>query len=95
MPCCRDPLVKNKLGNVFETPLKEIWNSEKALNFRREIVRISQMLIFVSYVQGMACQSYSMKHPWDLKSNALVWMKESWIFQRDIWTKISILSKCK
>ena len=39
VPCCRDPLVKNKLGNVFETPLKEIWNSEKALNFRREIVK--------------------------------------------------------
>ncbi len=38
VPCCRDPLAKHNLGNVFEKPLKEIWNSDKAIGFRKRIL---------------------------------------------------------
>ncbi len=44
MPCCsvmmsnkRDFLSKNALGNVYETPFKEIWESEKYVKMRQSI----------------------------------------------------------
>jgi radical SAM protein with 4Fe4S-binding SPASM domain len=36
--CCRDANGRNVLGNVFETPLSDIWNSEAMRDFRRRIV---------------------------------------------------------
>lgn len=38
VPCCRDPHGRNVFGNAFETPFHEIWNGEKAINFRRNIL---------------------------------------------------------
>lgn len=38
VPCCRDPNGKHVLGNVFETPLAEIWNGEAMRSFRKRIV---------------------------------------------------------
>ena len=39
VPCCRDPNGHHILGNVFETPLKQIWNGKKMRNFREQIVK--------------------------------------------------------
>jgi len=38
VPCCRDPHGKHVFGNVFETPLRTIWNGEAIREFRRRIV---------------------------------------------------------
>lgn len=38
VPCCRDPNGHHVLGNVFERPLKEIWNGKAATDFRRQIL---------------------------------------------------------
>ena len=38
VPCCRDPNGKHVLGNVFDTPLAEIWNGSAMREFRRRIV---------------------------------------------------------
>ncbi len=38
VPCCRDPNGHHVLGNVFETPLKKIWNGKPARDFRKRIV---------------------------------------------------------
>jgi radical SAM protein with 4Fe4S-binding SPASM domain len=38
VPCCRDPLGKYVMGNVFETPLSEIWNGPKYRAFRERIL---------------------------------------------------------
>jgi radical SAM protein with 4Fe4S-binding SPASM domain len=38
VPCCRDPHGKHVFGNVFETPLRDIWNGEPIRAFRRRIV---------------------------------------------------------
>ncbi len=37
VPCCRDPHGKHILGNVFEEPLREIWNGPKMRGFRKQI----------------------------------------------------------
>lgn len=39
IPCCRDPNGTHKFGNVFEKPLKEIWNGPEVKAFRKNIVR--------------------------------------------------------
>lgn len=39
VPCCRDPNGRHVFGNILETPLREIWNSTKAVEFRKSIVR--------------------------------------------------------
>lgn len=38
VPCCRDPLGKFILGNVFEDGLKNLWNGKKATDFRKRIL---------------------------------------------------------
>jgi radical SAM protein with 4Fe4S-binding SPASM domain len=38
VPCCRDPNGKHVFGNVFENPLREIWNGRSMRDFRRKIV---------------------------------------------------------
>lgn len=38
VPCCRDPQGRHVLGNVFEKPLREIWNGEAMRSFRHRIV---------------------------------------------------------
>lgn len=38
VPCCRDPHGRHVFGNVFDRPLKEIWNGPKMRDFRRRIV---------------------------------------------------------
>ena len=38
VPCCRDPLGMHVFGNVFETPLKTIWNGAAMRAFRKRIV---------------------------------------------------------
>jgi len=38
VPCCRDPRGKFVMGNVFETPLKQIWNNKKYRAFRKRIL---------------------------------------------------------
>ncbi len=38
VPCCRDPHGKHTFGNVFEKPLRSIWNADPILDFRRRIV---------------------------------------------------------
>jgi radical SAM protein with 4Fe4S-binding SPASM domain len=39
VPCCRDPHGRHVFGNVFETPLAEIWNGPAMRGFRERIVR--------------------------------------------------------
>lgn len=39
VPCCRDPQAKFVMGNVFETPLRKIWNNEKYVAFRKRLLR--------------------------------------------------------
>ncbi|ACJ18499.1 radical SAM protein [Coxiella burnetii] len=38
VPCCRDPLGKHILGNVFENGFKQVWNGEKARKFRERVL---------------------------------------------------------
>ena len=38
VPCCRDPNGKHVFGNVFEKPLREIWNGRSMRDFRKKIV---------------------------------------------------------
>jgi radical SAM protein with 4Fe4S-binding SPASM domain len=45
MPCCsvmmsnrREFLEKNAMGNIYKTPLKEIWNSKRYKEFRKLVV---------------------------------------------------------
>lgn len=38
VPCCRDTQGKHPFGNVFETPLRQIWNGDAIRDFRRAIV---------------------------------------------------------
>lgn len=37
VPCCLDSLKEQVFGNVFETPLKEVWTGEKAEAFRDSV----------------------------------------------------------
>jgi len=38
VPCCRDPVGKHVLGNVFDDGLTRVFNSAKARDFRRQIL---------------------------------------------------------
>ena len=38
VPCCRDPLGKFVMGNVFEKPLRQIWNNDKYRAFRKRLL---------------------------------------------------------
>lgn len=38
VPCCRDINNKYVFGNIFKQNLKEIWNSEKFINFRKIVL---------------------------------------------------------
>ena len=37
VPCCRDPLGKNAMGNIFTQTLEEIWNGENYRSFRNRL----------------------------------------------------------
>jgi len=39
VPCCRDPLGRHGLGNVFDEGLWRVFNSKPARMFRRKILR--------------------------------------------------------
>ena len=39
LPCCYDKASQFSFGNIFTTPLSEIWHSEKANRFRRTILQ--------------------------------------------------------
>lgn len=39
VPCCRDPNGLHVFGNILETPLKQIWNSKRVVDFRKRIAQ--------------------------------------------------------
>lgn len=38
VPCCRDPNGRHVMGNVFDTPLSDIWNGPEMRAFRQRII---------------------------------------------------------
>jgi radical SAM protein with 4Fe4S-binding SPASM domain len=39
LPCCNDYHEQMRMGNVKDTPLKEIWLNDKFTQFRRDLKR--------------------------------------------------------
>ena len=52
VPCCRDPHGRHVLGNVFEQSLREVWNSEASLAFRRAVVSEQSAVDICSLCSG-------------------------------------------
>lgn len=61
VPCCRDPHGRHVMGNVFETPLREIWNGKPLFDFRRKIVTAQKDIDICALCSGFGIPT--LNHP--------------------------------
>jgi len=63
VPCCRDPHGKHVFGNVFETPLRNIWNGDAMRGFRRRIVTDQKNVDICRLCSGYGVPALSRSKP--------------------------------
>lgn len=52
VPCCRDAHNSYVFGNVFEQPFKSIWNNNKYIDFRKQVLRDKTKIGLCKYCTG-------------------------------------------
>jgi radical SAM protein with 4Fe4S-binding SPASM domain len=65
--CCRDPHGRLTFGNAFETPLKEIWRSQKMTDFRKKILTQQKDIDMCKLCSGFGVPQLIKKKPLDFE----------------------------
>jgi len=71
VPCCRDPNGLHQMGNVFETPLSEIWNGERMRSFRRRVASQQREVNICSLCSGYGVPQLMPSFPMDFEIKRL------------------------
>jgi radical SAM protein with 4Fe4S-binding SPASM domain len=67
VPCCRDPHGKHVFGNVFERPLREIWNAPPIRDFRRRVVTAQRDVDICRLCSGYGVPALNRTRPIDFE----------------------------